>query len=338
MSPEIVTSTGGLGLESRSFDRLYLNWGSGAVSDPDVLRDQIARAEEMLPGSGATRFVARFPLTSDAYTGAVQSPDLAGYLEGSIPLASWDGSVFGYLASFGMNDPSRVSPNDPEEMIRVTSRRSPFTKTPYGRMHTLTGEGFRFTDQVEGWMEPQVLDLWQPTFGWDPDQIGVLSMRLHGERSVPPHDRSVWMSALVSPSDVCAIAMAERLDIPWSEGVSIPLVESTEWRTGEAFGSNGFMAGTLAHLHEQVVRDLAESPVPPVIMAETNYASQAFRAGWAVGMEVPVRHVFGDIRNPPQILFQNVEVGDGLDPAGLRDFVLMHVPIPTMKLLYSHVL
>lgn len=152
---------------------------------------------------------------------------------------------------------------------------------------------------------------------------------------IVPAKRPVWFSAAIAAGQVYSISMAERLDMPLGAGRSVPIIESTEWRTSLGNERRGLMAATISYLHEQVISDLQQNPLPPFIVAETNYRSSAYRVGWAAGMEVPERHN-GAV--PPQVLVQNVEVVDGHTPRGLRDFIFMHLPMSVLTQNYAYVL
>ncbi len=322
---EILTSTGSLGLEHRSHDRLYLNARFGLVGDVAFLGRQHRYAQDALGRGLATRCVGRYLVTPEVYEGVLGNEKLNQYLEAGTHVVNWQGEIQAHLVMFGMNHTDRRALEGIQVMVAHTSQRPTSTIGPQERIRRLRHDGIVFADRIADWMIPQIDALWVETFGWEPGQVGNLQTGLGM--------RTKWFSAAVSGDTVFSIAMAERLDIPLGDGRAIPIVESTEWRTRPGNERRGLMAGAVAYLNEQIVRDLQDSELPPLIVAETNYRSGAHHVGWATHMEVPDRE---GGRGPRQILVQNVEVVDGLEPRGLRDFTFMHLPFSILTNHYSY--
>jgi hypothetical protein len=333
---EMLTSTGSLGLERRTHNRMYLNWRFGVLERTLTLERQVERANQLLEGQeDITRCVGRFLVSGSVYGEIIDNRELSGALEGSAPVVDWSGQRLAQMVMFGLNSDGRNPLTSSQTMITETSLRPSPSRMPLARVRAFEKEGIQFTNQIQDWMIPQIYALWGETFGWDAGGVENLRDRLMASQHIAPTKRPVWFSAAVARRTLFSISMAERLDLPLGDGRSVPIIESTEWRTLPGNERRGLMAATVSYLHEQVISDLQQNPLPPLIVAETNYRSSAYRVGWAAGMEVPERHG-GAV--PSQILVQNVEVVDGHAPQGLRDFILMHLPMPALTQNYAHVL
>lgn len=320
---EILSSTGDLGLDRRTYDRLYLNWRFGVVNDSSFLEHQLARARQAVDQKLASRCVGRFLVHPDTYDKIIEQPSLSQYLEASVPIEDWNQHTVAQMVMFGINGQERSPLVSPENVIRETNSRPPVSRLASERIAQAQSHGLEFSPIIEDWMIPQILGLWEETFGWDKGKIEGLQRRVNLTQNLMPSERPVWFNAAVDDSRIYTVSMAERLDMPLRDGRSVPIVESTEWRTAPGYERRGLMAATVADLHNHVVSDLEDCSLPPLVIAETNFTSDAFRVGWAAGMEVPNRR---DGRIPAQMLVQNVEVGDGYEPHGLRDFVFMYLP------------
>lgn len=334
MAGEILSSTGSLGLEYRSFDRLYLNWRGGVVDDLTRL-DRWAGIAASAMENGLTsqsgdvsRCVGRFLVSADGMAGISQFPNLRTHIEAAVPV---DPTIV--MVLFGFNHVSRRPLLPVDEMIVKTAGLSISGLRPIDRIFAAQDRGLRFISDIRPEdMEP-ILSLWQSTFGWSGMELTHLSRRLASQIFLPPEKRSVWFSGLFSGTDVVSLATAERLTLPVGDGNQVHIIESTEWRTRKDAGRQGFGAATVSHLHTQVIDDMERGNEPYVIIAETNYLSGAYRLGNGSALRIPMRQ-FNHV-TIPQILVQNVAVGDGLAPQGLRDFIMMYLDDESKRIYYS---
>jgi hypothetical protein len=319
----------------RSNDRYYLNSPWGVLTSPGKLNQAYRVAEWVIrtERNDVTRCVGRF-LVSESVLAGIKDTPLARHLEVAIPteLRVDDPT---WLVMFGMNHPSRRMLQPRNEMINqiVDDSNHPHP-VPLDRMHDLIDHGYTFVDRIDPLHIDSIYGMWGKTFGWTRD--GVLarseSMEEQGRRN--PRERDMWFSGLVDPAGMLvSVALGERLNMEAGHGLGqLPLVEITEWRRGNEVKGHGFMAGAVAFLNAQILTDLEEISPRPLIFAETNYMSKAHRVGMAVGMEVPPYGVAGIPLI--QVLEQNVNVGDGYEPEGLRDFTVEYVTSHWMKYLY----
>ncbi len=235
-----------------------------------------------------------------------------------------------------VNHPSRRPLFPVAKMIQdVDQSGSGHAKTPVGRIAELRREGYTFLRQIPVRFARDVLHLWGDSFHWDEEAVENLRRNITHGNSISPYDRHVWFTGILSPQrHLVALATAERLDVPLEDGESIPIVESTEWRRSPDASRSGLAAAAVSHLTAQVLADIGDKN--PLIIAETNYRSGAHHVGFAAGMEVPDRTHEG--RSIPQMLIQNVGVGDGLPPQGpesKRDFTMMYLPKAQIQALYA---
>jgi hypothetical protein len=202
------------------------------------------------------------------------------------------------------------------------------------QVQSARARGYRFVHAIQNSHVQAIHALWGSTFGWSAEGVHERGITVSGQRHLNPENRSSWFSGLVNArGELVAAAVAERLDMHAGyKNEPLALVESSEWRRRDDLTEHGLMAATVSYLHAQVLRDLPN----PLIFAETNFRTNAHRVGFGAGMEVPKRTMFG--MTVPQILVQNVEVGDGQSPVGLRDFTMLYVPRLNIDRLYSPVL
>lgn len=318
---DIISSTGSLGLERRSYDRLYCNW-PGVISDVSFIERQYRRAREAIHRGVATRCVLRAVLTEDALRD-IALTSASSTVEAAVPAGNVDGQSV-WMTLFGLNAEHRRPITSVNNMVEATTTYSSSSMLPHDRVQRLEGQGFRCDAQIDSRHIDAVHGLWGETFEWTREGVEMLSQRLREQQQLHPSRRNVWFSGVVDSDDhVVSVSMAELLRLPLGNDEYIPVVESTEWRTREGYEGQGFMAAGVSFLHAQVLWDLEELPRPPLIIAETNYRTRADWVGNAVGMRVPLRQV-GETYIP-QILQQNVAVGDGHTPGGLRDFTMMYL-------------
>lgn len=328
MSSEIVSSTGGMGIERRGFDRWYFNRPL-LIPDIDRLHRYRMHAQRRIEGTAdtATRAVGRFMMTDSMLQTVLQDQQLQPLVEAAIPIPKIESDPEQLWMVMGaVNNSKRIPLVPVAHMIQETSNLGPPKKNPIEHMNNVDAHRFNFVDVPNQFLIPQILELWGPIFGWNEEGIKTLATRLDYESSLPAEQRTVWFSMLVNEKPtghpVVALAMGERLEVPLGNGQSISIIESTEWcRHNNYEKRKGLMSATAVHLHCQILRDLETLSRPPLIIAETNFHSGAHRVGAAAGMQIGPRDIFGVPIQ--QLLIQNVEVKDG--ESGLRDFSMMYL-------------
>jgi hypothetical protein len=333
-------STGALGLEFRSFDRYYLNSPYGVLEEIGLLERYLHMGRDVIQRErhGATRCVARTLVSESVLGEMIQHPFLSTVIEAAVPtgidMASMNGSTGEvWMVLNGLNHSRRQSPYTVEQIVHdVELSRRDHKKSPLQRTEELLSQGYLYTSTIPTNRIDEVVNLWGPTFGWAREGVAKLQERLVEEQQMERSQRAVWFSGLIdSQGLVVSIATGELLNMPLGNGGYLPVVESTEWRRIDSVHRHGLMAATVSHLHAQVFRDLEGQN--PLIIAETNYWSGAHNVGFAAGMDVAPREIAGG--KVPQTLMQNVAVGDGIEPSGLRDFTMMYVPIEARERLYN---
>lgn len=333
-------STGGLGFAYRSYDRAYLNY-PGVIHDADVIARIGRIGQEMINRGrrGVTRAVVRAVVPESVLGGVLENPEISHLVEGAVPTqfgseANGRPSEQLWMMLAAINHQSRSPLFPVPEMINhVDNAKKVPSLTPVERAAQLRSEGYRFIDLIPSDRIDEMQLLWGESFEWDREGIADLGRKLLVSQGMTPRERHVWFSGLIQPGTnrLAAIATAERLNIPVENGEVLPIIESTEWRRSDAVRRHGLAAAVVSHLNARVLEDL--DGARPTIIAETNYRSGAHHVGFASGMEVPTRLFRG--RFLPQMLIQNVRVGDGLEPNTKRDFTLMHVADEAIQKFYS---
>jgi hypothetical protein len=323
---QIFSSTGSLGVSRRQYDRLYVN-GTQFADNPDTVVDnyqRLANITDRYPDR-LSRGVYRGAVSQEVFA-RIQNSDLYRQLEVALPLHEFgDSSWLVYLAH---NHEDRTQIADTETMIRNVDRNVDRGLLPEDRVNeVVTDRGYHFVTAFAPEQTGQILDLWSETFGWEEHEVNNLRHRLERERTLPPHQRDAWFSAVCDNGTIISAAMAERLTIPISGQRSLDLVESTEWRTRDEYTGQSLMTANVAMLNAQILSDLQLSPNgTPLIFAECNFQSRSDRAGFGAGLRVPQRK---NARPAPQIIVQNVLVNDHQDVSEgkLRDFTAMYLPM-----------
>jgi hypothetical protein len=229
-----------------------------------------------------------------------------------------------------------------ERMIENTSNTHQKIRRPMDAIKRVTkGEGLSFGRYLaDEKTRKDVLSLWDIPFGWTQDQVINLADRLAAKEHSSDLP-NVWFSALEvedttssNGKTVVGAAMAEKISFKGKDGRDIDIVELTEWSVGEDYRGNGYMAATIAQLTSQILHDYwSRDQETPFIIAECNIQAGAYKSGFSAGLRVPERTIFEG--KASQILQQNVTVGDGIAPAGLRDFAFMYLPPAILDAYYT---
>lgn len=311
-----VSSTGSLGSEFRSEERYYTN--NPYTVNIDNL-DQFVRdvshhlaVPDHTPESGATRSVIRTAMSHAALM-ALDSdrPDLVSRIEAAAPIPGTDDLLVYFAKNYGDRDPSPAIKND--MAARLTEARS---TTPSPEL--ILPAGF---EAVQQWDNPEQLAyLWSETFGWTVEGCEAFLLDIAEQAERAPEERTMWFEGISCGTTLVAATMAERLTIPGNDG-PIELTELTEWAVHPRYRGHGLGRVAVGNSARSVENDLA--PLSHLAFAEANLWSSGAHAGVRAGLHVPMvrlpRH--GEI---PQIVFSNVRVGDGLEPAGdYRHFALV---------------
>ncbi len=327
---------GNIGLSAHSAERLYLN-ARAAVADVHYLVErQVPWALAQLEAGTCSRVVGRFLMHEPRLTQALAtSPVLEENIEAVVPVGTLGGESL-YMAMWGMNAANR-RPLVPVHMIMAATDHDDHERLPPGdRIAMLKHEGFGFTSSLDAITTADILGMWGPIFGWEAGDIDGqqgLRARLSQGWTKGPEHRMVWFGAVTYEDNVVALATAERLDLPIGNGEFVHVVESTEWCVRPGWSRRGLATGAASYIHAQVFRDLATLSRHPIVIAETNFTTRVDNVGHASGMQVPDRNVCGFVI--PQVLRQNVSVGDGMRPERLRDFTMMFIPDGNIQAFFS---
>lgn len=335
-------STGGLGSQLRSESRRYVNYPYGVVKDLNYLQRFVRLGHETISRGrqGVTRAVMRVLLPENILHRVVEMPSLMSLLESAVPTSHTDRFSGGnriWMVMGAINHPDRRPLHSVDQMIRDIDAMKQViqvsSQLPANRVQNLREEGYQFIDSFSPERIAELMNLWGNTFQWDEDGIVKFRENIWRMRGMRPSQRGFWFSGIIEPRSnvLVAVAQGERLDMPISDGRSIPIVESTEWRRSDSTSRHGLAAAAVVHLNAQILSDLGSQY--PLIIAETNYSSRAHAVGFAARMEVPPRNIGNT--SVQQVLIQNVCVGDGYQPEGRRDFTMMYIPPENTALYYS---
>ncbi len=336
--PEMVSSTGGLGLERRSYDRLYWNWRGRPIANVNNLVSAFSRLLPVADREGITRTVFRGLITEQAYEDLSRgSHNFPAGTEQEVALRinnCWTEDPY-WLVVLGANTANRraiAEGNDFYPQLSyhawVNNNADRTNITVKKSIEEIQSYGFRIRSEIPHYLIESLWDLWGETFEWTQEGIVKLQERLQDQAKIPQNLREVWFSGVEHNGRFVSAATAERIDFK-RERKPLTLVESTEWATDQNYRRKGLMRGTVSHMNAQILRDLGPETV---IYAECNWMTKAFRVGHAAGLAMPQPDAR---RNTHQILRQNVAVGDRIEPSGLRDFVFMYLPQDEIMKNYS---
>lgn len=300
---EILTKTGKLGVEYRSCDRLYENRAQPPIQSASELVHDVTQLFLQAEQQGISRAV---------YRGLVQATTIQELSQGRHPLVERIEAVLPltedlmllYLAKNSRERDKAAKPGS-EIQSALSELKSP-KHTPLDAINKVNANGYSFLDEIFPDTINQLVDLWQPTFGWEKGDVTMLKKRIDDEKTLPKDKKSVWITMAVRDQLVRSVAMAERLTLPLKEG-AVDIVESCEWKTREGHTGQGLMTGVVAFQTAQIFSDLQNSGNrKPLIFAETNFSTKAYLAGNYAHFSTPQVKI-GD-RTVPQVLRQNVTV------------------------------
>jgi hypothetical protein len=333
---DIFSSTGGLGVSRRPFDRLYVN-GTHFSSNSKELVDNWQRLEIIgeRHANKIGRVIFRGLVSDEAIQQILEDRNLSSRLEVALPVKDFTGES-SWLVYLAKNRADRTQIESTKTMVEATTVYREVLP-PDTRVLNVISAGGSFIDRFSEDQIDQLYSLWGGTFGWERNQIDNFRTKIDSFVGMSPSKKSVWFSGVIKDWQIVAAAMAERLPIPGANGSKLDLVESTEWRTRPGYEGQHLMTSTLDMLNAQVMADLrddGESRIP-LIYAECNFQSRSDRAGHGTGLLVPSRNVY--YRVIPQILFQNVGVEDGhLEGQNkLRDFTFTYLHPDVIKTYYN---
>jgi len=311
-----VSSTGSLGSEFRSEERYYTN-NPYAVNNNNL--DRFARdvtrqlaVPEQNPESGATRSVTRTAMARAALL-AIDSdlPELTQYIEAAAPIPHSDDLLVYFAKNYADRDPSPTVKADMAARLNEARTTTPSTEL-------VLPAGF---EAVQQWDDPEQLAyLWGETFGWTIEGCEAFLKNIAEQAGLAPTERTMWFEGIRCGNTLVAATMAERLTIPGNDGPT-ELIELTEWAVHQRYRGHGLGRFVVGNSTQAVEDDLVG--IPHLAFAEANLISGAPHMARRAGLNIPLvglpRH--GSV---PQIIFSNVHVGDGLEPAGdYRHFALV---------------
>ena len=309
-----VSSTGSLGSELRSEERYYTN-NPYAINGHNIERFVEDCVEHLaVPGqtAEATRSVVRTIMGRSALMAIdADYSELARHIEAAAPIPHTDDLLVYFAKNYGDRNPSPTIKADMAARL-IEARNT----APSNRL--ILPAGF---EAVRQWDNPEQLAyLWGETFGWTTEGCEAFLRDIAEQADRTPEERTTWFEGIQCNNTLVAATMAERLTMPGNEG-PVELIELTEWAVHPRYRGHGLGRFAVRHSAQSVQNDLTDTP--HLAFAEANLLSGAPHMARRAGLSIPLvglpRH--GSV---PQIVFSNVSVGDGLEPAGeYRNFALV---------------
>ncbi|QQS65113.1 hypothetical protein IPO96_00935 [Candidatus Saccharibacteria bacterium] len=304
----IVTSAGQVGVQRRSYERLYVT-GREPVTEVCAVIDTLSRLEGIVTQrSRVPRAVFRL-ITNQTTLETLAAEGLRSEVAAPLDHVDEAGSVF---AMFAVANAKRSEPLVKRaDIIRQTTPET-LAKTATAPEVDLNAWGYQLCSQLETSQFDSLQELWGPTFDWSDENISVLQRRLNDAVN-----SGLWFAGVYHQSDSTQLVSAAMAEMVTLRGISrdIPFVENSEWRTLRRHPDqvSGLIVPVIRQLNHAIVNEVDR----PFIFAECNYTTRADRRGHQAGMVIPNR-TYAD-----QILVQNVAVHDGADSHLLRDFIFM---------------
>lgn len=340
MSKEIVSSTGAMGIDTRSNKRIYWNVrqpmrsADGVeksfnklarvqnVNTPEDRKDGKRKEQFEFGDLSTRRDVMRFIATDEAVQKLINPNNpFSDNVEVAFPIGEGD-----WYVSLGKNGTERKTALSMDELVHETAAPDK-PKYPAAAVERVLNEGYTFkTDLSDPAVRDQVLQLWENTFGWTEEEIGNLQRRLEDQEDAG--EKNVWFGALQKPTPdgkkVVAVGMAEKIQFTRSNGEPLDIIELTEWSVDLGSRGNGYMPATITQIAAQVLDSYpVEDRGKKLLIAECNIGKFAHKSGYTAGMTVPERVV-------PQILKQNVDV-----EGAKSDFAFMFISPASLARNYS---
>jgi hypothetical protein len=307
-----VSSTGNLGFDVRSDERVYFNYPAVTDSNVDTLIDDIEthfdHVGKEVEGTQVTRAVLRTVVEENTFETLLEDPDIGQHIEAAAPLQSETGPKE-YLAYFSKNAIAReVNPGQRSSFLESVN-----TARGLAIDQSISNSSGLVTPTSKVSNPDQLQKLWGDTFGWDLEGCYQFAERINDEAEISPNDRMVWFKGLEDEQgNLLASAMAERLDIPSTTG-RLALIEHTEWATDPSKRGMKLGRRVVSSLIQDVKQDMAG--VDHLIFAECNMNSGANVVAVRSGFSIPsVSTAAG--REVGQVFYNNVRVDDGLPPHG----------------------
>lgn len=332
---EFVSSTGRPGASLRSDRRVYFNeqtYPTEADKFSSNLGRLLTMPDRQTGEAARTRAVYKGIVSNDILTGVLADQNRKNDLEVLVPLADF-GMPGASLAYFGHNADGR-SPIVPKEtMIEGTSEQVRLTdEEPLARIEATLSKGYKFIDTVKEGQVDSLYELWGKAFGWEKEQVEIFRKNLAQDALTAPSDRTIWFSGIEYEGQIVGATMGQKLDLPGENG-NLTCVESTEWSISKDHGKRGIMPAAISMLNAQVLTSLGDNPTP-FIFAECNLESFANVVGHKAGLVIPERGENGS--QVPQILVQNVSIGDNVEAARpYRDFAFMYMTPKAIETYYN---
>ncbi len=320
---DAATSTGALGLDLRSYDRVMYtpDHAIAGAAELSELVEGVHSLRSLLPHPESGRTMVRALVTQEALIGMFStSPDVFSTLEVAVAVPAHLRESKLYYVVFGQNGEQRQTPITPAEIPEKTAevlardRIHSVTRTEraiasrYSYHHLVdadirNSEGQTLEQQLEYW--------WGIRFGWQQGDVAAMQQRLETERELPIGEKNEWLSAITDhQGNLVAAAKAEALDLPIGNGQSVRLVELTEFLS--LVPRDESMEAAIIHLIAQVEHDCGNRN--PLIFAECNTVNGAPINARKSGLTIPRpldEEMTGRENFPLQTLFGNVKVDDG---------------------------
>lgn len=330
MSKEIVTSTGTLGAEQRSFDRWSVNAKvySDAPDAVDQFADRFIAVFARKEQEGLTRATFR-GLVSQGVMDEIIHQGRQSHLEVAFSVREFTGGDEWFIHA-AKNAPERTLLTPIDQIVADTESDRMCSQSPLGKVNAVKEKGFKIVDSFSESDVDRVHGLWERTFGWTREEVDNLRHRIDAGKYADPEGKDVWFNGVRNTNgELISVAMAEKLSVPAADGRELHTIEVTELSVDPAYEGKGIMSANVAVLNSQILDDYADRSLP-LIYAECNFQSRAERSAHRAVMRIPQREY------APQILQQNVGVGDGAPvDSPYRDFQFLYLPRDMIEAHYT---
>ncbi len=324
-----------------SYERAYVLGNRYSDNPEEVLTnwDRVQKIQDKR-GERTTRSVFRGIVSSEVMEAIVKNPSVKDQVEAAVPLGEY-GMNNSYLVSLGNNHVERTAYAPPADMKETTSEQLDMVnRSPLSSVEDKVRDGLTFTNSIKPEQVDKLYALWGKTFNWTREEVEGFRLTLQKELDDPSGKRHNWFTGVEDANgELMGAALAVGMELPGEDGKNLKYIESSEWRRDPDAPSNinGIMPGTLAVLNAQILESFGEGD-HPFIWAETNIPGGAHVSGHRGGLQIPSRDIRigqADVQIP-QVIVQNVEVGDGLEiNTRYRDFAFMRLSPQTIQMYYD---